>query len=101
MPLMQPSMLFTFSATAAQFARTKLVVHQDPQVPFHWAAPQLGRSLLVPHSWIMFSQVEDLKLVLVGLHKVHVSPVFQSIQIFLQGDLPLQNVHFPTQYNWV
>lgn len=98
MPLMQPSILFALSATAAQFAHMELVVHQDPQDPFHWAAPQLGRSQLVLHLWIMFYQVQDLMLVLAGLHTVLVRPIFQSLLIFLQGDSPFWSVHFPTQF---
>jgi len=38
------------------------LVHQDPQVPFHRAAPQPGKSQPVLDSWIMFSQVQDLTL---------------------------------------
>lgn len=98
MPIMQPSILFALSASAAQFAHMELVVHQDPQDPFHWAAPQVGRSQLVLHLWIMFYQVEDLMLVLVGLHTVLVRPIFQSLLIFLQGDSPFWSVHFPTQF---
>ncbi|KAK4822651.1 hypothetical protein QYF61_018603, partial [Mycteria americana] len=70
----------------------------DPQGPFHRAAPQLGRSQPVLHSWIMFSQVQDLTFIFVELHKVLVSLLFQPIQVFLQGVYPLQSVHFPTQF---
>ncbi|KAK4828564.1 hypothetical protein QYF61_027533 [Mycteria americana] len=80
------------------FTHIELVVHQDPQAPFHRAAPQPGRSLPVLHSWIMFSQVQGLTLVLVEHHNVLVSPLFQPIQIFLQGGSPFQSVHFPTQF---
>lgn len=48
----------------------ELLVHQDPQIPFHRAAPQTGPSQPVLHSCIVFCQVQDLTLVLVELPKV-------------------------------
>jgi len=64
--LMQSSMLFGFfCCSSTLFMHTELVVHQDPQVLFHAAAPQSGRSQSMLHSWIMFAQVQDLTFVLV------------------------------------
>ena len=47
------------------------------------------------HSFIVFSQVQNLTLVLVELHKV--SPLLQPIQVILQGGSPFQSIYFPTQ----
>ncbi|XP_075584354.1 uncharacterized protein C12orf50 homolog [Pelecanus crispus] len=43
-------------------------------------------------------QVQDLTFDFVELHKVLVTPLFQAIQVFLQGDSPFQSVCFPTQF---
>ena len=96
--LMQPSILLSFFAAAARFTRIEPVVYQDPQVPFHRAAPKLGGSQPVLHSWIMFSRVQDLTFVFTELHKILVNPLFQPIQIFLQGGSPFQSVHFRFQF---
>ncbi|GAB0187163.1 cAMP-dependent protein kinase inhibitor alpha [Grus japonensis] len=80
------------------FTHIELVVHQDHQVLFHKAALKPDGPQPVLHSWIMFSQVQDLTLVLVELHKVLVSPLFQPIQIFLQGGSPFRSVHFLTRF---
>lgn len=68
------------------------------QVPSHRAAPQLGWSQPLLHSWGMFSQVQDLTLALAGLHKVLASTSFQPIQVFLQGVSAFQSVQFPTHW---
>lgn len=47
----------------------------------------------------MFSQVQDIDLVLVKFHKVLVSPFLQPIQVFLEGHSSFQNVTFPTQFS--
>ena len=66
-------------------------------MPFYRAAPQLSRSQTVLHSWIMFSQVQDLTFVFAELHKVLVRPLFQPIQVLLQ-QRSLPKLHFPTQF---
>ncbi|KAK4825412.1 hypothetical protein QYF61_027178 [Mycteria americana] len=85
-------------AFSTLFTHIELVVYRDCQVPFHKAAPQPGRPQVVLHSWIMFSQVQDFTLVLIEPHKVLVSPLFQPIQVFLQGGSPFRSVHFSTQF---
>lgn len=63
----------------------ELLVHQDPQIPFHRAAPQIGPSQPVLHSWIRFCQVQDLTLVLVELLKAFCTPYqcpFSSQYVF-------------------
>ena len=45
----------------------------------------------------MFSQVHDLTLLLVELHKVLAGLLFQPIQISLQSSSPFWSVYFPTQ----
>jgi len=76
-----PAGLLCCSSTL--FTRIQPVVHQDPQVSFHRAVLQPGGSQPVLHSWIMFSQVQDLTFILAELHKVLLSPLFQPIQVIL------------------
>lgn len=76
----------------------ELVVHQDSQAPFHRAALWPGRSWSVLHSWIMSSWVQDLTLVLVELHQVRGSPLFQTIQAFPQGGSLVWSAHFLTPF---
>lgn len=83
--LMQPSVLFAFCAATAHCSLT-LGVCQDHQISFHRASPLLGRYWFMPHSWVMFPQVQDLTLVFVEF--CNVSSLFQTIQVFLQGGSP-------------
>ena len=71
--------------SSTTFTCIEPVVQQDPQIPFHRAAHQLGRSQPVLHSSIMFSQVWNLTHALAELRKVLVSSLFQPTQVFLQG----------------
>jgi len=50
------------------------------------------------HSWIIFSQVPDLISIFAELQKVLASPLFQPVQVFLQGGSPLQSVYLPTWF---
>lgn len=59
---------------------------------------QTGRSQPVLHCWIMFFQVQNLTLVLVGFYQVLVSPFCQPIEDFLQSGSPFLSVHLPTQF---
>lgn len=71
---------------------------QDPQVPYSRASSQSGKSQTILQFWIMISQVEQLQLALVELHKNLVSLLLQPVYLFLQGEFPFQSVHFPTKF---
>lgn len=69
-----------------------------PQAPSHRAALKLSRFQPVLCSWIILSWVQILTLVLVELHNVLISPLFQLIQVFLQGGSPFPSIHFLRQF---
>ncbi|GAB0186062.1 mitochondrial enolase superfamily member 1 [Grus japonensis] len=89
---MQPSIWLACFVTVALFTHIELVV------PFHRAVLQPRGPQSMLHSWVMFSQVQDLTLVLAELHKVLVSPLYQPIEVFLQGGSSLRSIYFPTQF---
>lgn len=60
--LMQPSINNFLCNNITLLTHIDLVV---PQVPFHRAALQVGRAQTVLHSWIIFSQMQALTVVIV------------------------------------
>lgn len=78
--------------------QTEIVFLQDPQVSYPRASPQSGKSQTTLQFWINISQVEQWQLNFVELHNNLVSPLFQPVYVFLQGEFPFQSVHFPSQF---
>lgn len=94
--LSQPSVLLSCFATAACWSLTWNLF--STKSPSHRYSSQLGRPHPVLIPWLMFSQVQDIDLVLVELHRVLVSPFLQPVQVFLREGSPFQSVNFPSQF---
>ncbi|PKU42541.1 hypothetical protein llap_7164 [Limosa lapponica baueri] len=85
------------SREAALLARVELPIHQHPQVLFLRAAlnPFSPQPLFVPGFAV--TQVQDLALGLVELHKVRMGPHLKPVQAPLDGMPSLQRVDQATQ----
>ncbi|GAB0177359.1 cAMP-dependent protein kinase inhibitor alpha [Grus japonensis] len=77
-------------------AHLQFFIHQLPQVLLCRGAlnPFIPQSVLVPG--IALTKVQDLALVLVELHEVHVSPLLKLIKVLLDGIPPLKRINCTT-----
>ena len=87
-----------FGFQGALLARVPLAVDQNPQVPLCRAAlqPLIPQSVCTPR--VAVTQVQNLALALVKLHRVSDCPALQSVQIPLQGLSVLVSVNSSSQF---
>lgn len=96
---MQPSLILAFFAAATNCSLTlSCLSTRTPRSLSIELFPSQVDPQPVLLSWIMFFHVQDLTFVLIELHKVLVSLIFQPVQVLLQGVSPFQSVLCPTQF---
>lgn len=79
----------------------ELLVHQDPQIPFHRAASQTGPSQPVLHSWIVLCQCKILPLSLLNFLKFSVHPINVLLVLSVYFSAFPSLVHFSSGFEQI